>query len=401
MALGHQAARGVDRQFAAQRGRARGDVRTALAERAETQHLGLIDFGKRGRVVDLGHVDIARPEVGARVGAPPGDLAQSRFVEAAVLAAGEPAAGDAHRACLRRWRQRAQHFFAAQEGGGCAVADRRAHRARQREAHRVVAHHLVDRLREAVLRLRVLRAEVVRLGRRDRYLLLRGAVFLHVVRRLHRVGIHEDRLAASCIERLAHLGSRGLVIRLPFLRVELVDRPGQKAKGLLRVAGVKRFFDADRQADFMFARQDVLPRALQGQRRRCAATLDIGHRHPLGEQAFTHQWREADLAANAVLAPGIEAAVRKPGGFDTRAAFEPAVGQHVGVDLARQVLEAAVRQLAESGARGADDENVTHDRRVEKKNWPINHLLGIDKRLPRDLANGRMGRPNPLPSSQH
>src|SRR5580698_4248897 len=62
MALGDEAAGGVDRQLATRTGRPRFDELAALALGAEAHHLALVDLAEARGVVHLGDVDVLRPQ---------------------------------------------------------------------------------------------------------------------------------------------------------------------------------------------------------------------------------------------------------------------------------------------------------------------------------------------------
>src|SRR5687767_2563992 len=73
--------------------------------------------------------------------------------------------------------------------------------------------------------------------------------------------------------------------------------------------------------------------AVKCERRRGTTAFHVNHWHSLGKQAVLNERREADLAANAALAPSAHAAVAKPRllNYFPRAArsAQAAVGQHV------------------------------------------------------------------------
>ena len=307
-------------------------------------------------------VDVGRRQATLRIGLVGRDARQPGLAQRAVLAARQLRGAHLHRPCTRGRRQVGQAGLGAQQRGGCAVAHGRAHRSRQRPAHGAVGQHLVGRHVEAVLRLGVQAAMVVVLGRADGDLPLRGAVGLHVPGGLHGVGVHVQRAAGAGLERLAGFLPGAGVVVAPALRLQLVDAGGEDGRHSRRVVGADELLDAQRQAHLRLARQHVLPRAVEGEGRGGAAAFDVDHRHALGEQPLLHQRREAHLPADAALPPLAQAAVAEPGLLDQRcvATGQAGVGQHLGVGLAHQVVEALVGVLAERRARGADDVDVIH-----------------------------------------
>jgi len=90
------------------------------------------------------------------------------------------------------------------------------------------------------------------------------------------------------------------------------------------------------------------------------AALDIDHRHALGKQPLAHQRGEADLPADAALAIGPHAAVAEPGHADVVAVGKACIGKDAQIDLARQVLVAAIGEFAEAARVAADDIGVCH-----------------------------------------
>src|SRR6185437_2642453 len=360
MALGDEAAGGVDRQHAVRTGGARIDELAALALGAEAQHLALVDLAEAGRVVHLGDVDILRTEPGHLIGLVGRRARQAGLVERAVLAAGEADASDLDRALLHRRRQLVEILRRAQQRGRGTVADRRAHRAGQRIGHRPVLHHRLWRHLEAVLRLVVQGAVIVVLGGADGDLLLGRTVLPHVPLRLHGVGVHEDRAVIARLElRADHLADPVHLLDQPVVLagdVALVE----EVRGALRHLGREQLLDADAERQLVRAGQDVLPRAHEGGRGGGTGVLDVEHRHPLGEQPLLDQRLEQRLTADRVLPPEGHAAIAQPARFDVGAGLHAGILQGPEIGLAREVAEAQAGVLLEGRRVGTDDVNIAH-----------------------------------------
>ena len=366
MALRDQPARGVDRDAPADRGFAALDQFAAPAELGEAHHLGLVDLAEGGRVVDLGDVDVLRADAGPGVGLLRRNMGQAGFVEPPVFAAGQFAGPDADGAVLHPSRLAAQEILRTDQHRRSAVADRRAHGPGQRPAHRPVVQHVLDRKLEAVLRLLVLRAVAVVLGRAGRDLALRRAVGLHVIAGLHGVGVHEHRAVRPFLERLAGLLAGLGVVIPPFLRRQLVDRRAVDRHRVFRRGRVEQLLDADGKAEAALAGEDVLPCAVERHLGRGAAALDVDHRHPLREQALAHQRREQDLAADRGLAVDPQAAVGEPAEFDGVAGLHAGVGKRAAIGFAGEIAIAFFGCALEAGRTGANDPGVGHVRGLRR-----------------------------------
>ena len=203
--------------------------------------------------MQFGDVDVARSHARHFVRLARRVLAEARFVEIAVFAARQRAGRDSNGAVACFRRHLSQVILGAQDRGGRAVADRRAHGAGQRVADGPVFQDVVDGQFELVLGVGIERAVAVVLGRADGDLALRGAVPRHVMAGLHGVGVHENGAVRGGIERLAGLVAGGAVIVAPFVGVVAVDRPVEHGRGLFRRVGVIDLLDPDGQADLGLA----------------------------------------------------------------------------------------------------------------------------------------------------
>ena len=104
---------------------------SAFARCAESEVFGLKDFRERAGIVDLGQRNVLRADTGLFIGLEGGDAAHGLvpLVRASVGTGCEHAGGDAHGASLA---ELFQVIRMTDDGGRGTVADRCAHRQRER-----------------------------------------------------------------------------------------------------------------------------------------------------------------------------------------------------------------------------------------------------------------------------
>jgi len=102
-----------------------------VTEGAETECFGLLDFGECGGIVDFGQRHVLRTDAGDFIGLIGGQMAKVTFigVSRALGGAAQHRGADADGA---GGLQLEQAGLIADDGCRCAIADRRAHRQRQR-----------------------------------------------------------------------------------------------------------------------------------------------------------------------------------------------------------------------------------------------------------------------------
>ena len=300
----------------------------------------------------LGHRDVLRADAGALVG----ELGRLRGdVPAHVLGLARGTGGHhrgqhTHRAAPVG--QARQCRFGADDGGSGAVADRRAHRQRQRVGDRRRGQHLLDGVGIAVLRQRVVRRVGVVLGRDGRELPLRGAELAHVKAPERGVDVHEQAvrcLGGAALGRL-DAAAHGQQRRLVGLGVLQVPGTVEDAEHL-GLVGAEHLFGADSQSHLHLARTHRLHRQVEGRAGAGAGVLEVVDRDALDAQRA-----QRDLAAHHGLA--LQHALRgvgEIGGLDVGDG-QAGVGQR-GVDgIGGELLDAAVEELA--GRRHADAGDV-------------------------------------------
>ena len=328
--------------------------------------------------MDLGDVDVFRPEACHPVCLVGGRACQARRVEIAIHAAGEADARNLDGAVLHLLRLLREILRRTEQRRGGAVADRRAHGAGQRERYGAVLQYGLRRHLEAILRLLVQRAVIVVLGGADGDLGLRRAVLPHVPLGLHGIGVHEDRAVVARLElRADHRGHTVHLLDQPVVLagdVALIEQP----RRALRRLRAEQLLDAEAERQFMRAGQHVLPRAHEGGRGGGAGILDVEHRHPLGEQPLLDQRLEQRLPADRVLAPEAHAAIAQPAGLDVGALVHPGVLQGAEIGLAGEVAETQAGVFLEDGRIGADHVDVAHG--LVSSGWLCPHL-SVSKRL--------------------
>ena len=310
----------------------------------------------------FGQIDLLRRHPRHGIGLGGRETGQSRLVQASILASGECTCPHAQRTVPSLSRQPGKELARTQEGCSGAVADRRAHRASEGIADQAILEHLLGRQDEAILRERIERAHRVILGRGHSQLPECGAVFLHVVGRLHGIGGHEDGAAARIRrEGLARLLPRVGIVVLPLFRIERVYAALEYFPGPVGVGRDEGFLHADGKREIRLPGEDVLPGAVKRHRCRCTSTLHIDHGHPLRKQAFAHQRREAHLPADVALAESPHPAVGEPGHSNGRAVGEAGVVEDHGVSLPGEVLEGRIGMFAEFRTGGTDHVDVAHE----------------------------------------
>ena len=151
-----------------------------------------------------------------------------------------------------------------QRGG--AIADRRAHRARQRPGDQLVVQNFIDRHVMAILRQRIHRRVIVALGRRRRDLARRRAVQAHVLARERGIDVHEHAVLTGVGLRLGRQ-------RQPFAEAEqhllaavhVVDVPAAEEclEHQVLLVGIEHFFRADHERDLAKPGLDLRKRLIE------------------------------------------------------------------------------------------------------------------------------------------
>ena len=187
----------------AERRVARREQPRAVAGRAQAELLVGHQLGRGGGVVQLDDVEVVGPDAGLLVG-----LARRPARPRPAL----PARGRCRTpATLARTRtgstsRRRAYVLGADDDGGGAVADRRAHEQGERPGDLPAGQHVLDGHLVAVLGVRVERAVPVVLHGDAGEVLGRGAAALHVRPGVDGVDVHEHRLLAA---RLGGVGGGG------------------------------------------------------------------------------------------------------------------------------------------------------------------------------------------------
>ena len=170
------------------------------------------------------HIDVSRRQTCLGIRLLGRHVREARLIQGSVLAARQHAGADLDGALLGTPGQCLQEAIRTQQSTGSSVSDRRTHRPGQGPTDLAVSQYFLWRHGEPVLRLGVESTHRVVLGRREGNLLTCGTEGLHVISRLHRIGIHEEGTAPRMgIERLAgHLTSSPVVL-MPLLGIQLID----------------------------------------------------------------------------------------------------------------------------------------------------------------------------------
>ena len=199
-------------------------------------------------------------------------------------------------------------------------------------------------------------------GRRVGNLLTRRTESFHVVRRLHGIGVHEQGPAPTVgHKRFARLLACLQVIRLPLLRIKLVNSALKNFHGALRIAREKCFFHTHGQRQVALATQNVFVRPMKRHRGRRTAALNVDERHPFRKNAFAHQGRKAHLAPDIALPKGAHAAIAKPGLLNLLGDIGPRVCEQTHESVSGEVFECFVSLLAKGRARNTNHINIAHE----------------------------------------
>jgi hypothetical protein len=240
-----------------------------------------------------------------------------------------------------------------------AIADRRAHGARQRPSNQLVSEHVIDRHVDAVLRERIHSGVEMALGGSRRDLPLRRAIEAHVLAREGRVDIHEHAVLAGVGVRLRWQREALTEPQQRFLRgLHLVHIPAaeKRLEHQVFLVRIEHLLGADHEADLALPRLDRREGLVQPGRARAARILHVDDRDCLK----AHRSQRALAADRVLVLHHALARVGEPRSVDI-AKLGARVRQCERDRLARQILHGFLGKAAERRRADADDVDLlTH-----------------------------------------
>ena len=295
-------------------------------------------------------------------------MRQARLGQVTVLSTGQHAGIDRNGPLLNTLGQFTQKTLRAKQRRSSPITHGRTHGAGQRPTDLPIIEHLIRCDGEPVLRIRIQSPHGVVFGRCIGDLLTRRAESLHVVRRLHGIGVHEQGPAATVgHKRFARLLAGLQVIRLPLVRIKLVNSTLKNFHGALRIAREKCFFDTHGQRQITLARKDVFVCTMKRHGGCRTAAFNVDEWHPFRKNAFAHQRGKTHLSTDIALPKGTHAAIAKPGLLNLMRDIGPRIREQPHECFSGEVFECFVSLLAKGRARNTNHINIAHEEPPEIK----------------------------------